>query len=80
MADRVMLFIDYQNAYMRARDAFHNPRTDPHWMGQINPTALGRYITEQPDHTNVTCMEFVSTEGCRTMNEIPEVIEQLAVR
>ncbi len=51
MANRVMLFIDYQNVYMRARDAFHNPRTDPHWMGQINPTALGRYIVEQPDHT-----------------------------
>ena len=46
MAERVALFVDYQNAYMRARDAFHNPREDPHWMGQIDPVALGNYIIE----------------------------------
>ena len=44
MVERVVLFVDYQNVYMRARDAFHNPIADPHWMGQINPTALGRYV------------------------------------
>ena len=46
MAERVVLFIDYQNVYMRARDAFHNHHADPHWIGQINPTELGRHIVE----------------------------------
>ena len=31
---------------MRARDAFHNPQADPHWMGQIDPVALGDYIIQ----------------------------------
>ena len=44
VAKRVVLFVDYQNVYMRARDAFHNPHADRHWMGQVNPTELGRYI------------------------------------
>ena len=44
MVKRVALFIDYQNAYRRARDAFHNHSTDPHWMGQIVPSALGMHI------------------------------------
>ena len=46
MAIRTVLFIDYQNVYMRARDAFHNPQADPHWIGQINPTELGSYVVE----------------------------------
>ena len=47
MAERVVIFVDYQNVYMRARDAFHNPSGNPHWMGQINPTALGRYLVSR---------------------------------
>ena len=44
MAHGVVIFVDYQNVYMRARDAFHNPHADPYWMGQINPTELGKHI------------------------------------
>lgn len=49
MVKRVALFVDYQNAYRRARDAFHSHITDPHWMGQINPSALGAYIVGNSD-------------------------------
>ena len=41
---RVVIFVDYQNAYRRARDAFHNHATDPHWLGQVLPGALGAFI------------------------------------
>ena len=44
MAMRVVVFVDYQNVYRRARDAYHNHGTDPHWMGQVNPAALGAHI------------------------------------
>ena len=44
MIERVVLFIDYQNAYRRARAAFHNDLADPHWMGQFYPDALGELI------------------------------------
>ena len=49
MTERAVLFVDYQNAYMRARDAFHYPQADPHWMGQIDPVALGNYIIQGKD-------------------------------
>lgn len=41
---RVAVFIDYQNVYRRARDAFHDHRVDPYWMGQVSPAALGAHI------------------------------------
>lgn len=44
MIERVVVFIDYQNAYRRARDAFHNHHSDPNWMGQFHPAALGEMI------------------------------------
>jgi hypothetical protein len=44
MAERVVVFVDYQNAYRAARNAFHDHLTDPHWAGQIHPTALGALI------------------------------------
>ena len=48
MADRVLLFVDYQNVYMSARDAFYpSTATIPHWEGQINPLALGRLMIER---------------------------------
>lgn len=43
IADRVVLFIDYQNVYKTAREAFHS-RSAPHWYGQIDPVALGELI------------------------------------
>ncbi len=45
MAERVVLFVDYQNAYRHARDAFHDHSPAPYWMGQFDPAALGAFIT-----------------------------------
>ena len=44
MVERVVVFVDYQNAYRRARAAFHDDLADPHWMGQFYPDALGELI------------------------------------
>ena len=41
MVDKVVLFLDYQNIYRRARDAFFSHEVDPHWRGQVNPIKLG---------------------------------------
>jgi len=38
---RVVVFVDYQNTYRSAREAFHDHRLDPHWLGQIDPAAFG---------------------------------------
>ena len=38
------MFVDYQNAYRRARAAFHDHQTDPHWLGQFYPDALGEMV------------------------------------
>ncbi len=49
MADRVVLFVDWQNLLMGARDSFH--RADAHRIssdGQINPIALGELICSRP--------------------------------
>jgi hypothetical protein len=46
MADRVVLFIDYQNVYMSARSMFH-PLGAPHWCGQIDPVALGQLLVSR---------------------------------
>lgn len=39
-----MLFIDYQNVYRRARDAFFDHQVDRHYYGQVNPSKLGEYL------------------------------------
>ena len=44
MADRVVVFVDYQNVYRSARATFHRHESDPHWFGQVNPLLLGRYL------------------------------------
>ncbi len=46
MADRVMVFVDYQNAYHTAREMFHPPAS-PHWDGQFHPGALGRLLVDR---------------------------------
>ncbi|MYC85244.1 MAG: NYN domain-containing protein [Acidimicrobiia bacterium] len=50
MADRVVLFVDYQNVYMAARQAFDpSPRAIPHWEGQVDPLVLGQLlVTRSP--------------------------------
>ena len=49
MVDRVVLFIDAQNVYRSARDAFPPPPGEPqHVHGQVNPLAVGGLICERP--------------------------------
>lgn len=46
MADRVVLFLDYQNIYMSARTLFH-PIGAPHWNGQIDPLRLAQRLVDR---------------------------------
>lgn len=43
MAARVVVFVDYQNAYSRAREFFHPPLS-PFWEGQIDPLKLAELL------------------------------------
>lgn len=43
MAKRLGVFIDYQNVYRRARNAFANPG-DSHMVGQVDPEKIGRLL------------------------------------
>lgn len=43
LAQRVVVFLDYQNVYQSARRTYHNLGS-PHWCGQPNPVALGRHL------------------------------------
>jgi uncharacterized LabA/DUF88 family protein len=45
--DRVVVFLDYQNVYRRARGAFHDEINDPAFYGQVNPLALAQLITSR---------------------------------
>lgn len=44
--DRVVLFIDYQNAYREARRTYHL-ESDPFWCGQFDPGRLGELLVER---------------------------------
>ncbi len=46
MPDRVVLFIDYFNVYMGARESFYPPG-DFHTVGQFDPIALGELIASR---------------------------------
>lgn len=46
VADRVIVFVDYQNVYHGAREAFH-PWHAPPQDGQIDPLALGELIASR---------------------------------
>ncbi len=46
MTQRVMLFIDYQNAYQAAREVFHDEGPRWFWQGQFNPQLLGEHRVE----------------------------------
>jgi hypothetical protein len=41
--DRVVVFLDWQNVYKGAREAFHSYQ-DPHWLGQVDPVRLAQAI------------------------------------
>lgn len=43
---RVSVFIDYQNVYHCAREAFGNPQTDPPTFGHIRPHRLGLLLKQ----------------------------------
>lgn len=43
-AARVVVFLDYQNVYSRARESFCDP-LDPATCGQVNPVRLAQLIT-----------------------------------
>ena len=45
-AQRVVVFLDWQNVYRQARDAFHR-RYDPHTKGQVDPVALAETLAER---------------------------------
>ncbi len=47
MPDRIVVFLDYQNVYRRARGAFHDEVNDPAVNGQINPLALAQLIASR---------------------------------
>lgn len=44
--ERVHVFLDWQNVYMRAREAFHE-QYDPHFKGQVNPADLGHLLASK---------------------------------
>jgi len=46
MADRVMLFLDYQNVYRGARRTFVDESIAHHSHGQIHPVRLGELLVE----------------------------------
>jgi uncharacterized LabA/DUF88 family protein len=43
MTDRVVVFLDWQNVYRGAREAFCGYGA-PHWEGQVHPLALGQLV------------------------------------
>jgi uncharacterized LabA/DUF88 family protein len=45
MPDRVVVFLDWQNVYKGAREAFCTNRS-PHWEGQVDPVALARHLAD----------------------------------
>jgi uncharacterized LabA/DUF88 family protein len=51
VADRVVLFLDYQNVYKGAREAFH-PWGAPFWEGQVDPERLGDLIIQKAPQFN----------------------------
>jgi len=44
MADRVVVFVDYQNARMRLRESFYDPTTAPFTRGQFHPRKLAEVL------------------------------------
>lgn len=53
MAQRVMLFVDYQNVYRAARDVFYD--TDPQWFreGQFDPRRIGEHLVAASPYDRV---------------------------
>ena len=45
MPDRVVVFLDWQNGYKGAREAFCTINA-PHWEGQVDPVALAEHLAD----------------------------------
>ena len=45
MPDRVVVFLDWQNVYKGAREAFC-AFSSLHWHGQVGPTALAQHLAD----------------------------------
>jgi hypothetical protein len=45
VSDRVVVFLDWQNVYMGARESFRRPQA-PSWHGQVDPVALARHLAD----------------------------------
>lgn len=45
MSKQVFVFLDWQNVYMRAREAFSDPSAAPLTAGQVNPVDLAHILT-----------------------------------
>jgi uncharacterized LabA/DUF88 family protein len=43
--DRVVVFLDWQNVYRGAREAYCALQS-PHWEGQVDPVTLGRHLAD----------------------------------
>lgn len=71
MAKRVVVFIDYQNVYHSARDAFHSS-TGPHWVGQINPRALANLIMDLDHNTDRVLNEIRIYRGLLSNSKDPK--------
>ncbi|WP_031075508.1 NYN domain-containing protein [Streptomyces sp. NRRL WC-3742] len=52
MADRVVVFFDYQNTYMGARRTFHQ-RWDPWSCGQFDPVAFAQHVAQDSKYPRV---------------------------
>jgi len=50
---RLVLFIDRQNVYKNAREAFFPP-TNQHYYGQVNPMELGTLVLHRANAMNAT--------------------------
>lgn len=48
---RVVVFVDYQNAYRAARRAFHDDLGSPAPLGQFHPDRLGEHIAASGRHS-----------------------------
>ena len=66
--DRLAVFIDYQNAYCGARQAFGVNGSDHHVVGQFDPIKLSRLIAaRQPNYPGATLRRLVQAWVYRGM-------------
>ena len=71
MTKRVVVFIDYQNVYRSARETFHSS-TGSHWVGQINPRALGSLIIDLDNDTDRVLKEVRIYRGLPSNSQDPK--------